>query len=191
MRLSLGILCIAVSTAGACSGDPPDKEIQQAQSAIEAARAGGAERYATSELTAAQQTLAHAREAVGERDYRLALSYALDARERAQTATKEAMDRKVALRDEAERNLGSAQTALAAARNRLKTAEASKIPARALAEARSNVATGEGRVQEARTAFEQGNFEAAGTAASQAANSLAQTARDLDALIAPPGRRRG
>ena len=190
MRQSLVVLCIVVAVAGACSGDPPDKEMQQAQSAIETARAGGAERFATTELKGAEEALAHARDAVGQRDYRLALSFALDARERAQSATKEAIDRKVALRDEAERTLGSAQTALLAARNRLKAAEVSKVQARILAESRSNIAAGEGRVQEARTAFEQGNFEAASAAASQAATALAQTARDLDALVAPAARRR-
>src|SRR5438477_597080 len=117
-------------------------------------------------------------------------SFARDARERAQSATKEAIDRKATLREEAERSLGSAQTALLAARNRLKAAEVSKVQARILAESRSNIAAGEGRVQEARTAFEQGNFEAASAAASQAATALAQTARDLDALVAPAARRR-
>ena len=70
----------------ACGGEPPDKEMQQAQGAIDAARAAGADQYAHEEFAAAQEALTHANEAVEQRDYRLALNHALDSRERAQNA---------------------------------------------------------------------------------------------------------
>src|SRR4030088_2953978 len=86
---------IAVSILStACRGDPPEKEMQQAQGAIDAARAAGADQYAREEFTAAEEALKHAREAVDQRDYRAALNAALDARERAQTAAKEAVNGK-------------------------------------------------------------------------------------------------
>ena len=53
--------------------DPPDKEMQQAQSAIESARVAGAGEYAHDELAAAEQALKNAHDAVDQRDYRLAL----------------------------------------------------------------------------------------------------------------------
>ncbi|HEY6830621.1 MAG TPA: DUF4398 domain-containing protein, partial [Gemmatimonadaceae bacterium] len=117
-----GAIASAV-TVGAC-GDPPDKEIQQAQGAIDTAKAAGADLYAADEFKAAQEALQHANEAVAQRDYRLALNNALDARERAQNAAKEAGDHKAAARADAERTVAAASVALVDARGRLKAAEA-------------------------------------------------------------------
>ena len=77
-------LAIVVSTI-ACAA-PSQREIDQAQGAIDAARAAGAERYAPTEFAAATQALKQANEAVTGRDYRLALNYALESREQAQNA---------------------------------------------------------------------------------------------------------
>ena len=41
----------------ACGDDPPNKELQQAQQAIDAAKAEGAERYAKDEFTASQDAI--------------------------------------------------------------------------------------------------------------------------------------
>jgi len=57
--------------------------MDQAQGALDAARAAGAERYATAEYQAAATALKNAQDAVAQRDYRLALNHALDSRERA------------------------------------------------------------------------------------------------------------
>src|SRR6185436_8477379 len=89
-------LCVAACTT------PPDKEIQQAHGAIDAARAAGADRYAPAEFNAAQEALRRANAAVDDRDYRLALNHALDARERAQAAAKEAADHKATARTDAD-----------------------------------------------------------------------------------------
>ena len=70
--------------AGGC-GEPPSKEMHQAQGAIDAARAAGAERYAADTLAAAVKALAQADLAANQRDYRLALNHALDSRERRRT----------------------------------------------------------------------------------------------------------
>jgi hypothetical protein len=78
-------IAVGLSTP-ACGGDPPDKEIKQAQAAIEAARGAGAGQYAKTEYAAAQDALKRATDAVADRDYRLALNHALDARERAEAA---------------------------------------------------------------------------------------------------------
>src|SRR5262245_17814971 len=86
----------------ACGADPPDKEIQQAQSAIEAARSAGAADYARDELTAAEQALKSSRDAVEQRDYRLALTSALDSRARAENAASAAVEQKTAAHAEAE-----------------------------------------------------------------------------------------
>jgi hypothetical protein len=60
--------------------------MDQAQGSIDAARAAGADRFATEQYGAAVKALQNAQDAVALRDYRLALNYALDARDRAQRA---------------------------------------------------------------------------------------------------------
>src|SRR4051812_17686471 len=52
-RLLIGLLLL---TAAGCS-EPPQKEIDQAQSAIDAAHAAGADRYAAEEYAGATSTL--------------------------------------------------------------------------------------------------------------------------------------
>src|SRR5438093_983925 len=120
-------IVIIVSMMAAACGEPPEKEMQQAQGAIDAARAVGADEYAHDEFVAAQDALKHAREAVDQRDYRLALNHAIDSRERAQDAAKTAADRRGAARATAERAIGTAAAALADARLKLKTAESARI----------------------------------------------------------------
>ena len=93
----LGPALLAVLSLAAC-GSPPDKEMHQAQGAIDAARAAGADTYAPDEFKAAVDALARAQDAVAQRDYRLALNNALDSRERAQNAAKMGADGKAAAR---------------------------------------------------------------------------------------------
>ena len=102
--------------------------MDQAQGAIDAARAAGADRYATEEYQAAVEALKQAQEAVTQRDYRLALNHALDSRERAQTAAKEAAGQQVTLRSGAERRLGEVTAMLAQANQRLAAAESARAP---------------------------------------------------------------
>jgi hypothetical protein len=78
--------------------------MDQAQGAIDAARAAGAERYATTELAAANTALTNANDAVQQGDYRLALNHALDSREQAQNAARVAADTRVKLRGDLERS---------------------------------------------------------------------------------------
>jgi hypothetical protein len=87
-RLLAAVLAGAVAMT-ACA-EPPTREISQAQGALDAARAAGAESYARTQFQAADAALKRAHDAVAERDYRQALSSALDAREQARTAAREA-----------------------------------------------------------------------------------------------------
>ena len=64
--------------------------------------------YAADELKSAVDALAQADVAVAARDYRLALSQALDSRERAQNAAKAAVDARAKARGNAERALAEA-----------------------------------------------------------------------------------
>ncbi|HUF46985.1 MAG TPA: DUF4398 domain-containing protein, partial [Vicinamibacterales bacterium] len=110
MRHLLCLLC-TVCLAVACS-EPPNKELDRAQGAIDAARAAGAERYAPASFTAATGALAEAHDAVNQRNYRLALSLAVDAGERAKAAAREAADTRAAMIGELERTIAATTAAL-------------------------------------------------------------------------------
>jgi hypothetical protein len=183
-------LAFAAALSGVACGDPPDKELQQARSAIESARGAGADLYATEEFAAAETALKNATEAVDQRDYRLALNRALDARERALNATKEAVVRKAVVRTDASRALAQAARTLDETRGKLKNAEAARVPAKVLAPARRIIADTDLAVQEARTAFGQGAYASVIEAAGAANTRLRDVARDLDTAIGPSARRR-
>ena len=181
---------IVVAITGAACGDPPDKEMQQAQAAVDAARAAGADRFAREEFAAAEDALKRSHDAVAQRDYRLALNAALDARERAQTATRQAADEKAAARIDAERALAEADVALRESRAKLKTAETARAAAKILVAARKAIADGETAVQEARTALAQGDYLTAADRSRSVATRLQGTTRDLDAVPTTGTRRR-
>jgi hypothetical protein len=173
----------------ACGDDPPDPEIQQAQTAIDAARAADASTYAHDDLTAAEQALAAARKAVTDRDYRLALTNALESRERAQAAAKDAGERKAAARQDVERTMRTVTGAVAQTRARLKTAEGARGASR-LAAAKRAVDDADRAVQEARTAFDANDYSAAKAALDTANARLAVATRDVEPPAKPPGRAR-
>src|SRR3954469_22018809 len=105
MRRLVLSLAVLAAIAGAACGDPPDKEMQQAQGAIDAARAAGADQYAREEFTAAEDAMKRSHHAAGQRDSRQALNTALDALERAKAAAKESADNKAIARADATRAL--------------------------------------------------------------------------------------
>src|SRR6478672_3183905 len=93
----VAVLLYTLLLCAGCS-PPPQKEIDRAQGATDAARAAGAEQYATTEFAEATAALQQSHEAVDQRDYRLALTRAVDASDRAQEAAKEAADAKAKAR---------------------------------------------------------------------------------------------
>jgi Domain of unknown function (DUF4398) len=139
-RVLLFSILLAASLLSAC-GEPPNKELHQAQGAIDAARAVGAAVYAPDELKGAVDALTRAQEAVAQRDYRLALNYALDSRERAQAAAKRAADERATARSDAERLLADTTAAIAVATVRLKAAEDADTPAQGTATLRAAIET--------------------------------------------------
>jgi hypothetical protein len=187
--LMVTVVLLACSSLG-CGGDPPEKEIQQAQTAIDAARNAGADRYAVEEYTAAVDALKNAHTAVEQRDYRLALNDALDSRERAENAAKLAVDGKAAARAAAERALTAATGALSAAETKMKAASTARLPARTLADARAALTDAQQRVQETRTAISGGDYYAALSSASTATQAVKAATDEIDTAAAPPGRRR-
>lgn len=173
----------------ACGGNPPDKEIQQAQTAIETARAASAERYAKDDFIASTDALKSAHAAVDARDYRQALNYALEAKERADAATKDAADRKATARSNADRALRNTALAVVDVRAKLKSAQAAQKPLRVLNAARSAAADGENHVQEARAAFERADYPSVLELLAAPTARLKESIRALDTGEASPAKR--
>ncbi len=175
------VIAISWMTAG-CGDDPPTKEIQQAQQAIDAARSAGADRYAAEDFTAAQDALKRAQADVVARDYRQALNDALDARDRAQTAGNDAADRRAAAKIEVDKSLHDAALALVDARAKLRTAEAARRPMRLIIPLRRSIADAETHVQEARTAFDDGDYLRAGELLKKTRAGLDESVRILNGV---------
>ena len=154
---SLVSAAIIASSIVACGGNPPDKEIEQAQTAVDAARAASADRYSKEDFNASTDALKNAHAAVDARDYRLALNYALEAKDRADTAARDAVDRKATARSDADRALRNAALLLVDIRAKLRTAQG-RQPARVVNPAKKVAADSERVVQEARTAFEREDY---------------------------------
>ena len=158
MQRVLAGAVIALSLSLAACADPPNKEMDQAQGAIDAARAAGAEQYAPDELNAATSTLAQAHDAVAQRDYRLALNHALESREHAQNAARDAADAQARIRGEVERAMAEASALLAQAKTAIAEAEGSRVPRRTLRKAGEALAAVEADVQKAGAAMEAGDY---------------------------------
>jgi hypothetical protein len=158
-RVSRSLL-ILVLFAVAC-GSPPSKELHQAQGAIDAARAAGADEYATDDYQAAVAALARAEQAVAQRDYRLALSQALDSREFAQSAAKLAASQKAQVRSEAERMLAQVTSIVSVASERLAAAQAARVPRATLEPVASAIASARTALDDAGKALASEDYLAA------------------------------
>ena len=163
--------------------------MDQAQGALDAARAAGADRYAVEEYQAAAYALKSAQDAVAQRDYRLALNHALDSRERAQGAAKQAAEQQAAQRSGAERHLGEVTAQLALASQRLKSAEAARVPRRSLASPRASIAAAESSLQKAGTQITGGDYAESQKQLADAAAQLRAAIGRLDALMPSRGGR--
>jgi hypothetical protein len=152
-ELARGAWLALVISAVACAS-PPQREIDQAQGAIDAARAAGAERYAATEFTAATQALAQANEAVTARDYRLALNYALESREQAQNAARTAADSRAKLRGDVERSIAEAKALVAQTRERVDGPAGAQIPRGTRRTAQQRLSQLEGDLQKADAALQ-------------------------------------
>ncbi|MEQ1758859.1 MAG: DUF4398 domain-containing protein [Vicinamibacterales bacterium] len=166
--------------------------MDQAQGAIDAARAVGADRYAAAEFTSATDALTRARQAVTERDYRLALSDALDSREHAQNAAREAADTRARLRGEVERLTTEVSLLLEQVEKVLAAAEKSRAPRHTLRQHRDSVTAATTSLQEARTAVAAGDYTAATNTLTGTKDRIAAVITAIDTLTAAqtPRRRR-
>jgi hypothetical protein len=152
-------LLLPALTLAACSA-PPAKERHQAEGALAAARAADAAIYAQQELADAEAALQRYDEAVAQRDYRLALDHAIEARDRAFDAARLAGDRKAAARSQAERLLAELHALASAADARLAGAGRGNVRVTGAAADRLRAAAQDASsaMQEARTLIDRQAF---------------------------------
>ena len=182
--------CVLAALVTSACGDPPSKEMDQAQGAIDAARAAGADRYATVEYAAATDALKRSQDAVAQRDYRLALNEALDSREHAQNAAREAADNKAQARGEVERDMAQIAALIAGANTRLAAAARARVPRQLLLDQRAELAAVDMSVQKAGEAIKAGDYLSA-KAALQGVNERIQKATAALAARTTQSSRRG
>jgi hypothetical protein len=188
LRWCLPALFVVAFTA-ACA-EPPNKEMDQAQGAIDAAKAAGAEQYAPDEYNAAVAALRQSNEAVGQNDYRLALNHALDSRERAQNAARRSADMKAQVRAEAERALLEASGLIVQINARVEAAKRNRVQRRVYAGPAQAAAAASEQVQKARAQIDSGDYLGARQALNDIKGNLAKAIAALDEAATPAGSRR-
>lgn len=186
-RIARVLALVIVVFSAACS-EPPHKEMNLAQGAIEAARAAGADRFASAELTAAVDALKRSHDAAADNDYRQALNHALDSFERAQSAAKMAVEGRANARGEAERAVAQVATLLATAETQLK---ASRLPVRTLQVPQQTIASAAIALQKARAALQKEDYLAVAPALDGIAKALEAALAQIDTPVTPaPARRK-
>ncbi len=175
------LLVLGAVLLPACSA-PPQKERDQAEGALTAARAADAASYASTELQAAVVALKAYDAAVAQGDYRLALNHAIGARDSAYAAAKLAGDRKAAARSEAERLIVDFEGLVLMARSRLAGTQP-PLAAAAVSRTRATVRRAPGLLQEARSLLAKEDFTGVGTLLRPVVQSLRKD-------VTPAGRRK-
>jgi hypothetical protein len=155
-----GLACFLVAFLVSGCTSPPNKEMDQAQGAIDAARAAGAERYAATELAAANTALKNANEAAQQGDYRLALNHALDSREQATNAARVAADTRAKLRGDVERSLAEVTALVGQVRAWIASPASARTP-RTRRTAQQAVTVANGELQKAGSAMQAEDYAAA------------------------------
>jgi hypothetical protein len=176
----------ALILCAACS-EPPQKEIDLAQGAIGAAQSAGADQYAPEVYNAATSALNQAHEAVQQRDYRLALSRAIEANERAREAAKEAANGKARARSDLENLLTMTTASVQQLETKLRSAEAARLPS--LERARKLRLDAQRALQEARAAMKEENYLPAMRRLKDLPTKIAAEIKAMDEALTARGQR--
>jgi hypothetical protein len=164
--------------------------MNQAQGAIDSARAAGAERYAATQLSAATDALKRSEDAVALNDYRLALSLAIESREAATRAAKAAGENRAKARGDAERTLAELNALLAQARERLRAPDVARLPRRAAAGPRDAIDAAQKNMQEARTALAADDYQRSIELTNGLAAKIQAALAEINTVAAPEAARK-
>jgi len=169
----------------ACS-EPPIKERHQAEDAVAAARAADAAIYAPEPLQAAEAALVKYDEAAASRDYRQALSFAIDARDKAYEAAKQAGNEKAAARSRAEKLSADVEALMKTANARLAGTGGPKLAPAAADRVRTTLRNATSVLQETRALVQRQDYRGAALRLAPIADEFR---RELGMNEPTPGRR--
>jgi predicted S18 family serine protease len=179
MLRRFGPLALLTCLTVGCS-NPPTKEHEQAEDALRAARAADASTYAADELQAAQSALDKYDQAVQQRDYREALSDAIDARDRAFEAARQASAQRAAARTQLQTAIADVDASIRSAQTRLAATAGPRVGAVAADRLRSAVRAATVALQEARTLFDRQQYRDGLARLQPVAEELRKAAAPLD-----------
>lgn len=186
-RLVAGLLLLF---AAGCS-EPPQKEIDQAQTALDAARTAGGEKYAAAEYAAASAALQKAHDSVDQRDYRQALNYAIDARQRAFDAARQAADGQAQAKRDIEALYGQAAVRATRLQTLLRSAEAAGAAPKPLRAVQATLRLARADLQKASAAISAGNYGEATTILEEVRGKLDAAIVAAQNIPQRPPRKRG
>lgn len=189
MRRRLSRVVLVLALLSGCS-EPPQKEIDQAQAAVDAAKSAGANQYAADEYTAATTALQKSHDAVAQRDYRQALNYAIDARQRAADAAKQSDIARSHTRAAAEKLVTECSARASQLDTDIKVAEGARVAPRDLRSARTTLADAQTALQETRKSMDAGNYGEVVTGLTEVRRKLEAAVAAVDALRQRPPKRR-
>ena len=173
-RLSLYLAIVLITAAGLACSAPPEKERLQAAGAIADARRAGAATYAPASLAAAEALMEKYETAVAARDYRLALSSALEATDTAVSAIKQTATEEARASAAAQAIVIEVETLIRTATARLASGATPRLPASQAERLRASVDTATTTLQEARTAIDVKDYPAAISSLSPVVERLAR-----------------
>jgi hypothetical protein len=174
---------------------PPTRELAAAESALADARRDGADTFAAERFKEAEAALSSARQRVDQKDYRGALSAAVDAAEKARAAAAAVPSAKILLRSSAETVQAEAQAALDEAAAIREQAAQARVPESAFEALRPRAAEIEAGLAAVASHLDKGDLVAAQGASvelkARAAGFAAEHQAALDKWNAehPRGRR--
>jgi hypothetical protein len=151
----------------AACDQPPTRELAAAETALATARRDGADTFAAERFREAEAALASARQKVDQKDYRGALSSAVDAAEKARGAAAAVPSAKILLRSGAETIQAESQAALDEAAAVREEAASARVPESVFALLQPRAADVEAGLQAVAGHLEQGDLLAAQKAAAE------------------------
>jgi hypothetical protein len=180
----------AVATLSGCGGDPPQADLDAAKAALDGARAAGAEKYASSELSAAQGAFDDAKAVFSAESEKMFKDWATvapkiaDAKAKADRAASASQQAKARAKGAAEAAIAAASTAVQGSRTSLDAAPAGKGTEGDIEQLRSSLDSADADLSTARSAVSREDFETATSKASGAKDKAVAVATGVETATA-------
>ncbi len=185
--VSLFLALASIALIAGCGGDPPTTDLAAAKQALDAARAAGAEKFASADYSSAQSAYTSAEQAVNTeaeklfKDFDPAVQLIADAKTKAGRAKSSAESEKGNQRRTAEGAISAAASVVQQARSGLDAAPAGKGTEGDVEQLRSDLNGADADLNAARSSVASENFDQAKSQASSAEQKAGQVASGVTA----------